>query len=209
MATVINSWVSRIPEPLVSGWVDGKIAQDKLADISKFQMERNLSFNSAALELGILTPADMADALRRQQAMLPNSDDYALSPELAIAYDTTPRRAEVLRKLPYQLAVRWFTLQAPCKSLATVSSGKGDGKSRLAAELAIVFAQAGERTLLVDADLRAPPQHELFGISNKGGLTSMRGDIALLAGTVPVQAVENSSWSRRARFLTHRALYSC
>jgi len=192
MATVIDSWVSRFPEPLVSAWVGHKkIAHDKLADISKFQVERNLSFHCAAVELGILTPDDVAEALHRQRSMLPKPGDYALSPDLAIAYDTTLKRAEVLRKLRYQLAVRWFAIQAPCKSLAVVSSGSGDGKSRLAAELAIVFAQAGERTLLVDADLRSPRQHELFGIPNDCGLTSMLGDIGLLASAVPVHAVEN------------------
>jgi protein-tyrosine kinase len=192
MATVINSWVTKISEPLVSGWVrQGKLAQDELAEILKYRIERNISFNSAAVELGILTPNDVAEALGQQRNMLPKAGDYALSPELAIAYDTSLHRAEVLRKLRYQLAVRWFAFQAPCKSLAVVSSGGGDGKSRLAAELAIVFAQAGERTLLVDADLRSPRQHELFGLSNDAGLTSMHGDIALLAGALPVHAVEN------------------
>ena len=192
MATIIDSWVSRISEPLVSGWLNhGKIAQDKLADISKVQVERKISFNSAAMELGILTPSDVAEALRLQRATLPRSGDYALSPELAIAYDTSLKRAEVLRKLRYQLAVRWFALDAPCKSLAIVSCGSGDGRSRLAAELAIVFAQAGERTLLVDADLRSPRQHELFCMSNASGLTSLHGDVTLLASAVPVHAVEN------------------
>jgi len=192
MATVINSWVSRISEPLVSGLVNqGKITQEKLADISRLQVERNISFKAAAFELGVLTQNDVADVLRLQQEILPAANDGVLSPDLAIAYDTTLKRAEVLRKLRYQLAVRWFAVQAPRKALAVVSSGSGDGKSRLAAELAIVFAQAGERTLLVDADLRSPGQHKLFGVSNQVGLTSMRGDTALLASAMPVHAVEN------------------
>lgn len=192
MATVISSWVSKLPEPLVSGWLErGKIAQEEVSKILKLQLERKISFNSAAVELGILTPADVSEALGQQRATLPKADDYALSPQLEIAYDTSLGRAEILRKLRYQLSVRWFALQAPCGSLAIVSSGSGDGKSRLAAELAIVFAQAGERTLLVDADLRSPRQHSLFGLPNDAGLTSAHGDVALLAGAVPVHAVEN------------------
>jgi len=192
MATVINSWVSRFSEPLVSGLVSqGNLSQEKLADISRLQIERNISFKAAAVELGILTPTDVAAVMRRQRELLPAANDNVLSPELAVAYDTTSKRAEVLRKLRYQLAVRWFAEQAPCKALSIVSSGQGDGRSRLAAELAIVFAQAGERTLLVDADLRAPTQHKLFGVPNKVGLTSMRGDTALLASAIPVHAVEN------------------
>ena len=192
MATVVNSWISRFSEPLVSGLVSqGNMTQEKLADISRLQIARNISFKVAAVELGILTQTDVAAVLRRQQEIQPAANDNVLSPNLAVAYDTTSKRAEVLRKLRYQLAVRWFAEQAPCKALSIVSSGKGDGRSRLAAELAIVFAQTGERTLLVDADLRSPTQHKLFGMQNKIGLTSMRGDMPVLASAMPVHAVEN------------------
>ena len=192
MATIVTPWVSQISEPLASGLVSqGRITQEKLADISRLRLERNISFSSAALELGVLTSADIADALERQREMLPAPNGGTLSQELAIAYDTHLWRAEVLRMLRYQLAVRWFAVQTPRKALAIVSSGTGDGRSRLAAELAIVFAQAGERTLLVDADLRSPRQHALFGLANQSGLSSMRGDTALLASAMPVHAVEN------------------
>ena len=49
----------------------------------------------------------------------------------------------------------------------------GDGKSTVAANLALAFAQAGRRTVLVDADLRKPTIHELFDLSNTFGLTSL------------------------------------
>jgi capsular exopolysaccharide synthesis family protein len=60
------------------------------------------------------------------------------------------------------------------KRLATVlvtSPGAGEGKSTVAANLATVLAQSGRRTLLVDADLRRPRQHKLFGRRKKPGLT--------------------------------------
>jgi protein-tyrosine kinase len=191
MATV-NSWVSQMSEPLVSALVNHKpISAEKLAGLVTLRRERKISFGDAALELGLLTAGDLADVLELQRELLPTADDGALSPELAIAYDTHLPRAEVLRKLQYQLAVRWFSVRAQRKALAIVSIGCGDGRSRLAAELAIVFAQAGERTLLVDADLRSPRQHALFGIRNQRGLSSLPGDTALLAAAVPVHAVEN------------------
>jgi len=191
MATV-NSWVSQMSEPLVSALVNHKpIPPETLAGIAQLTHQRKISFGAAALEVGLLTPGDVADVLERQREILPTADDGVLSPELSIAYDTHLPRAEELRMLHYQLAMRWFAVKAPLKSLAIVSGGSGDGRSRLAAELAIVFAQAGERTLLVDADLRSPRQHALFGLRNQRGLSSVPGETALLAAAVPVHAIEN------------------
>ncbi len=48
---------------------------------------------------------------------------------------------------------------------------RGEGRSQLCGELAISFAQLGRRTLLVDADMRRPHQHVLFGASNQYGLS--------------------------------------
>lgn len=54
--------------------------------------------------------------------------------------------------------------------MAVLSPGAGEGRSWLAAELAIAFAQMGRQTLLVDADLRHPQQHLLFNAPNSRGL---------------------------------------
>jgi capsular exopolysaccharide synthesis family protein len=55
-------------------------------------------------------------------------------------------------------------------SLAILSPCSREGRSQLAAELAIAFSQAGRSTLLVDADLRRPALHSLFGIESSWGL---------------------------------------
>jgi capsular exopolysaccharide synthesis family protein len=54
-----------------------------------------------------------------------------------------------------------------------VGVGPDDGASLFAANLAIVFSQLGEQTLLVDANLRAPRQHELFGLKPRQGLSDI------------------------------------
>jgi Mrp family chromosome partitioning ATPase len=54
--------------------------------------------------------------------------------------------------------------------LAVVSPQNGDGRTRVAAELARAFARLGEPTLLIDADLRSPGLHREFGLRNRAGL---------------------------------------
>jgi polysaccharide biosynthesis transport protein len=61
------------------------------------------------------------------------------------------------------------------KVLQVTSPGPGDGKSTLAANLAVSIAQSGKRTLLIDADLRKPTQHKIFGLSKDVGLSSVIG----------------------------------
>ena len=59
------------------------------------------------------------------------------------------------------------------KSLLITSAIPGEGKSLTAANLAVTFAQAGNRVILVDADLRQPTQHRLFGLPNEKGFSNL------------------------------------
>jgi protein-tyrosine kinase len=69
--------------------------------------------------------------------------------------------------------LRWFDKADQRQVLTIVGTERGEGRSHLAANLAIVFSQLGERTLLVDADMRNPRQHELFYLENKIGLSTV------------------------------------
>jgi capsular exopolysaccharide synthesis family protein len=57
--------------------------------------------------------------------------------------------------------------------LAVVSPQSGDGKTFFTANLGVALAQLGGRTLIVDADLRGPRQHEVFGLPNQVGLSGI------------------------------------
>lgn len=58
-------------------------------------------------------------------------------------------------------------------SLAVTSAGPNEGKSTITANLSIAMAQAGFTTVVIDADLRRPTQHKIFGIGNMRGLTTL------------------------------------
>lgn len=57
------------------------------------------------------------------------------------------------------------------KVMTLVSGGPGEGKSHTLNNLALTFAASGSKTLVIDADLRRPRQHQLFEVENKAGLT--------------------------------------
>jgi protein-tyrosine kinase len=72
-------------------------------------------------------------------------------------------------------------LDRTLKTLVVTSAGVSEGKSTTLANLAVVSAQAGRRVILVDADLRRPSLHQVFGLANDAGLTTMMMDDAALA----------------------------
>ena len=126
-----------------------------------------------------------------------------------------PSRPEALRALCAQLLEHWFAAGRPL--LPLISLRPGDGRTTLATELAQRFAAMGERTLLVDADLRAPSLHARFGLPNRRGLADLldgrdvqlaaaRENLALLAaGAVREDPLELLSRERLRHFLAAAA----
>jgi non-specific protein-tyrosine kinase len=82
--------------------------------------------------------------------------------------------AEAIRLL--RTNVEFASASQPVQVLVVSSATSGEGKSTVAANLAVAMAQAGRRTVLVDADLRQPLQHRIFGLPNAHGLTSLLRD---------------------------------
>jgi capsular exopolysaccharide synthesis family protein len=72
-------------------------------------------------------------------------------------------------------------LDQTLKTLVVTSAGVGEGKSTTLANLAVVSAEAGRKVILVDADLRRPTLHQVFGLENEQGLTTVMMDESSLA----------------------------
>ena len=73
------------------------------------------------------------------------------------------------------------SLDLALKTLVVTSAGVGEGKSTTLANLAVVSAQAGRNVVLVDSDLRRPTLHQVFGLDNETGLTTVILDEKALA----------------------------
>lgn len=96
----------------------------------------------------------------------------AETPQQRLVALTAPRSPEAEAYRVLRTNLRFSSLDKPLGTLVVTSAGPGEGKSTTAANLAIVFAQAGSRVLLVDADLRRPSIHKLLQVPNNIGLTT-------------------------------------
>ncbi len=155
----------------------GRLSQEDAARIVERQRKDQVQFGEAALALKVLSKDDIDFALSKQFDYSYLSDqDQSVSPELVAAYKPFSRVGENLRAVRSQLMLRWFNTDPARKVMAIVSPGNGEGRSFVAANLAIVFAQQGERTLLIDADMRSKPersQNSLFKLGKSAGLSAI------------------------------------
>ena len=155
----------------------GRLSQEDAVRIVERQRKDQVQFGEAALALKVLSKDDIDFALSKQFDYSYLSDqDQSVSPELVAAYKPFSRVGENLRAIRSQLMLRWFNTDPARKVIAIVSPGNGEGRSFVAANLAIVFAQQGERTLLIDADMRSKPgrsQNTLFKLGKSAGLSAI------------------------------------
>jgi len=160
----------------------GKLTLDGAERALRMQKDLGIRFGEAAVRLGLVSEDDVQEALARQFAYpyLPKGQAN-LSPRLVAAYEPFSPQVESLRAIRSQLMLRWFARGH--RALAVLGADPEDGAALFAANLAVVFSQLGEQTLLVDANLRAPRQHDVFGLRPRQGLSD------LLAGRADLEVV--------------------
>jgi protein-tyrosine kinase len=165
---------------------------EAIESINELMGSLRLRFAEAAVHTGLITQTQLEEAFdwirrrdtqpgggliqevlrrnisRRRELVLWEGPQVEPCEHLIVAHNPTHPRSESIRSLSTELLMR--TRNTGGSIMALVSPCAAEGRSQLAAELAIAFAQLGRRTLLVDADLRHPRQHLLFGAENDTGL---------------------------------------
>lgn len=207
MSTITNLELASVSTPISQGdrigdmLVEmGKLGPQDVDEILRLQKKRHVLFGTLAASLGLVEENDVREVLSRQfgHAWL-SPQQHALSPELVTAYQPFDHDVETLREVRCQLKSLWFGRGH--KTLSVAGICEEDGSSFLAANLAILFSQLGERTLLIDANLRRPRLHTVFNLRTRYGIADMlvdRADMEVLvqppvfsnlsvlpAGTVP------------------------
>jgi len=170
----------------------GKLTPESTEQVLQLQKDLGIRFGEAAVRLGLVSEDDVQQVLARQFSYpYLQKGQASLSPRLVAAYEPFSPQVEALRAIRSQLMLRWFARGR--RALAIAGSTLEDGASLFAANLALVFSQLGERTLLVDANLRSPRQQEMFGLKPGQGLSDLLAGRADLDVIHPVPAFPDLS----------------
>jgi protein-tyrosine kinase len=184
-------------DELISLW---GLSAESVERIGEIVRSEGLSFGDAAFRLGLVSREDLDDAIAwverrndqpgpietaihqakaRTSVALRHAGMVRPGSRLLLVHDPDSPRSERIRALRTELMLLVGEARHD-NVLALLSPGASEGRSQLCAELAISFAQAGRRTLLVDADMRHPHQHLLFNADYQWGLAQ-----ALALGEAP------------------------
>lgn len=111
------------------------------------------------------------------------------TPNLITLTDPRSAASEAFRTLRTNLM--FSSVEKPIQTLLVTSAVEGEGKSEALANLAVTFAQSGNKTILVDADMRRPAQHTIWGVENHGLATMMIEDAAMSNPPLVDTSIEN------------------
>lgn len=152
------------------------LSPEQIEKVLAYQREHGVRFGEAAVALGLASSDDVLWALA-QQFHYPYSQDSAkgLHPDLVVANQPFSEQAEGFRTIRSHLIMKLFSNPDQARqAIAVISPDSGDGKSYFAANVATAFSQLSGKTLLIDADMRNPRLHEIFGLSDKAaGLSTI------------------------------------
>jgi protein-tyrosine kinase len=161
--------------------LQGKLSSVDVNRIVDYQREKGLYFGEAAVELGLVKQDDILRVLSNQYGYSYGHNEPS-SKDMVMATAPFSQIAEEFRSIRAHLLYDWLTPDR--KTLAVVSPGNHEGRSYFAANIALAFSQLGRSTLLIDADLRFPRQHEIFSITTRIGIST------LLAGRVKMEQLD-------------------
>jgi len=155
----------------------GKLTGEQVAAVLRVQQGLGMRFGEAAIKLGFLTESEVSGVLAKQFKFQLLDTQEALqsgriSRRLAVAHQPYSAEAEAFRKLRAEVLQR-TAVREGAVVIAIVGAQAKEGRSHVAASLAITLSQMNRRTLLIDASMRRPVLDRLFGISNRFGLSTL------------------------------------
>jgi capsular exopolysaccharide synthesis family protein len=108
-----------------------------------------------------------------------------------LSADSPPAFSEAIRSV--RTAVLFSSAEEGARSLVVTSAGPHEGKTLISSSLAVALAQTGQRTILIDADMRRPRVHEVLGRSQEPGLSNVLVGESALGDAVRLTSVDNLS----------------
>lgn len=97
--------------------------------------------------------------------------------------------AEAFRTL--RTNIQFSSIDKKVQVVCVTSAGPGEGKSTVGSNLAVVMAESGKKTLIIDCDLRKPSIHKIFQLSNNTGLSDLLAGKVVFEKTVQESGTEN------------------
>ena len=126
-------------------------------------------------QMGSYARRKLKTAVHNEKLLLgngPATGELAQRIELAVHQQKSSMLAESFRATLTSILFTGQNGQRP-KMLVVTSAGPGEGKSTIVSNLAAALGEIHQRVLLIDADTRKPRQHEIFGVHNDAGLTTL------------------------------------
>jgi capsular exopolysaccharide synthesis family protein len=136
------------------------------------------------------TDEPAANTRRRRRGQKKETEDREQS-ALAVHTNPTSSVAEAARAIRTNIV--FSNPDHPYRVLLVTSAAAAEGKTTVACSIATAMAQAGQRVLLVDCDMRRPRLHQVFGAANGTGLTSALIDHSALDRAILGTAIDNVS----------------
>lgn len=160
----------------------GKVRPEDIDRILREQRLKGLRFGDAAISLGLINKMDIHEALSHQfdYPYLPDASEKVM-PQVVCAFQSHSQDVEYFRSVRGQMSLRWLSEN---KSIVITPTKKGNGCSFISSNLAVSFAQLGEKVLLIDADMREPAQKELFKLRGNAGFSD------ILAGRAGYECIQ-------------------
>jgi len=119
------------------------------------------------------------------------SDVSDSSGRQSLIMTTAPRQAASESYRDIRTSLQFSSADSPIRTLLVTSSGPREGKSTTVGNLAVAFAQTGNRVLIVDTDMRRPVMHKMFNVPREPGFSEAVAGVSDVNDAIRETGVDN------------------